>query len=124
MGGYPRSVTAHGQLFRLRMPPLPFFPTFLQLNDEDWFDRAAISRIFRVCHASGGFAEANQLFISHRLNAFSEIIHVPRRDSNHWSLPFHFRFTFFARHFSQRVCVALPMNSLPHIHSFRVKTSP
>jgi hypothetical protein len=36
----------------------------------------------------------------------------------------HFRFTFFARHLSHRICAAGAMNSFPHAHSFRINTSP
>jgi hypothetical protein len=40
------------------------------------------------------------------------------------TLPSHFRFAFFARHFSHRICAAGAMNSFPHAHSFLINTSP
>jgi hypothetical protein len=43
------------------------------LDSEDWFDRAAISRIFRVSHVSGCFAEANQLVVRNRLDALPKV---------------------------------------------------
>jgi hypothetical protein len=81
-----------------RMPTPPLCPTLLQLNLENWLDRATVSRISGIGHVGRSFAEANQFVIRNRSNALPELFHRECRFRNHLSPRFGTR-VFPLRHF-------------------------
>jgi hypothetical protein len=68
------------------MPTLPFLTALVQLNLENWFDRATVRGIARVGHVPCGFAEANQLVVRPSLDSPAKIFYGPTSLADHFSI--------------------------------------